>query len=138
MMTTKNKESPDWGMFVLAAIIIIPASPFIMSFHFTWLRGWPVAIYHLVLVGIFSSIAYGSWNPEDREMGNVGTYLLWGLLILIDLPISLAVVALWFVIRTGVKSQKHLVATTPTVLFGTIGTYWWYVMPYDSFYLFPL
>ena len=56
-------------------------------------------------------------------------------LILIDFPVSLAVVALWFAISRGVKSQKHIVATIPTFLFGTIGTYWWYVMPYDFSFL---
>ena len=131
-----SKEIADWGLaHVFIIIILILASPFYMSFDTNWLRGWPVAIYHLMFVGIFGGLAYGAWNPEGRDTGNVFTYLAWAPLILIDFPVSLAVVALWFSISRGVNSQKHIVATIPTFLFGTIGTYWWYVMPYDFSFL---
>jgi len=129
------KESTDWGLSLVLIIIMILTSPFYLSFDITWLRGWPVVIYHLMFVGMFAGLAYGTWNPEGRETGNAFTYLVRVPLILIDFPVSLAVVALWFAISRGVNSQKHIVATIPTFLFGTIGTYWWYVMPYDFSFL---
>mgnify|MGYP001601253362 FL=1 len=119
----------DWNSIGFSIFIVVVISPFILAFIFAWSLGWPIALYHLVLVVTLGVALSRNAGTSVSDMGTQGNYVFWILLILIDFPVSIFIILLWRLLNKATDSDLLKSSWIPVCLFGVIGTLWWFMMP---------